>query len=97
MSNWFGVPMSKPHIALIEAGRKWTTLRSLQYDVFSFEKRKVWVTDSPAPELLASEGYPDDRDGWLKFMTRPFRAHKLPKWMWLYDLRKPKEAGKREH
>ena len=92
MTDWKGIPMSKAHIALIEQGKKWTTLRSLKYDSFPFEKEKVWVTENPSAELLAGEGYPGDRAGWLVFMTRPFRAHKLPKFMWLYDLRKPKEA-----
>ena len=93
MPEWNKIPMAKAHIALIKQGKKWTTLRSLKYDSFPFAKQKIWVTENPSVELLASEGYPNDRAAWLAFMKRPFRAHKLPKWMWLYDLKSPTESG----
>lgn len=89
MSDWHGIPMRKHHISLIEQKKKWTTLRNLKYNSFNFEKKKVWVTENLSPELLASEGYPNDLAGWLKFMQPKFRPHKFSKFMWQYDLRKP--------
>ncbi len=96
--------MTSEHLKWITKGRKWTALRSLKYDKFPFEKEKVCVNkfgfrearrrDVNEPLLnwqmtyknVKSEGYETFEE--LETAIKKMR-HKLPKYFWLYDLRKP--------
>lgn len=80
------IPFSEYHVKLIHEGEKWYTLRSLRYHSFPFEKRKITVPDDLTDEIVKGEGYESKEE--LIAVLRGMK-HKLPKEMWLYDLRKP--------
>lgn len=81
-----GVPMQQNCLELIREGKKWTTLRSLRYN-YPFARRRLKVPDELTEEIAASEGY-DSVEDLIEGLRR--LGHKLPKKMWLYDLRKPR-------
>jgi len=79
------IPMKEKHVRLIKDGRKWLTLRNIQYDDYPYRKRKIIVPDDLTEEIVIGEGYQSKED--LMKALRSMRHRKFPKEMWLYDLR----------
>jgi hypothetical protein len=79
------IPMKDKHIHLIKEGKKWLTLRNLQYDGYPYKKKKIVVPDELTDEIVKGEGYQTKED--LMKALRSIRHRKFPKEMWLYDLR----------
>ena len=92
------MPFTKHHLQQIRDGKKWTTLRSLKYNKYPFERIRIWVselgiynfpddiTDNITNEVVISEGYKTFEE--LITAIKKMR-HKLPKSFLLYNLRKP--------
>ena len=79
------IPMKEKHVKLIKEGKKWLTLRNIQYDDYSYRKSKIIVPDDLTDEIVRGEGYQSKED--LMKALRSMRHRKFPKEMWLYDLR----------
>ena len=79
------IPMRDKHVKLIEQGKKWLTLRNLQYDKYPYKKKKVLVPDELTQEIIKGEGYQTKEE--LMRALRSVRHRRFPKEMWLYDLR----------
>jgi len=79
------IPMKDKHIRLIKEGKKWLTLRNIQYDSYPYRKKKIIVPDELTGEIVKGEGYQTQED--LMKALRSMRHRKFPKEMWLYDLR----------
>ena len=77
--------MKDKHIRLIKEGKKWLTLRNIQYDNYPYRKKKIIVPDELTDEIIKGEGYQTKED--LMKALRSMRHRKFPKKMWLYDLR----------
>lgn len=78
--------MKTKHLRLIAEGLKTTTLRSLIYANYPFEKRKIKVPYELTPEIIKSEGYQTKEELIAELKSL---KHKLPKEFWLYFLNKP--------
>jgi hypothetical protein len=79
------IPMKEKQVRLIKDGKKWLTLRNIQYDDYPYRKRKIIVPDDLTEEIVIGEGYQSKED--LMKALRSMRHRKFPKEMWLYDLR----------
>ena len=79
------IPMKDKHFNLIKLGKKWLTLRNIQYDSYPYRKKKIVVPDDLTDEIVKGEGYQTKED--LMKALRSMRHRKFPKEMWLYDLR----------
>ena len=79
------IPMKEKHVKLIKEGKKWLTLRNIQYDDYTYWKSKIIVPDDLTDEIVRGEGYQSKED--LMKALRSMRHRKFPKEMWLYDLR----------
>ena len=86
MTDYYGIPMKQKHLDLIYDLKKTTTLRSLKYDKYHFEKRIINVPDDLTDEIVESEGY-ETKEELIKELKR--LRHRLPKKMFLYFLNKP--------
>lgn len=49
--------MKEKHVRLIKDGKKWLTLRNIQYDDYPYRKRKIIVPDDLTEEIVIGEGY----------------------------------------
>jgi hypothetical protein len=77
--------MKEKHVKLIREGKKWLTLRNLDYDKYPYRKKKIIVPDQLIDEIIRGEGY-QTKEGLMKGL-KSIRHRKFPKEMWLYDLR----------
>lgn len=90
------MPMTAEHLKWIAEGRKCTTLRSLKYDKFPFEKVRIFITKNyiinlkgvkyVTKEVVKSEGYKTFEELSKAIKKRRF---KLPQEFWLYFLENP--------
>lgn len=78
------IPMREKHIHLIKEGKKWFTLRNLQYDSYAYRKKKIVIPDEMTDEIIRGEG--QTKEDLMKAL-RSMRHRKFPKEMCLYDLR----------
>lgn len=51
------LPMKEKHVELINEGKKWFTLRNIQYDDYPYRKSKIIVPDDLTEEIVIGEGY----------------------------------------
>jgi len=79
------LPMKDKHVKLIKEGKKWLTLRNIEYDQYPYKKKKILVPDDLTDEMIHGEGYQTRED--LMKALKSMRYRKFPKEMWLYDLR----------
>ena len=79
------IPMKERHVKLINEGKKWLTLRNIQYDDYPYRKKKIIVPDDLTDDIVRGEGYKTSEE--LLRALRAMRHRKFPKEMWLYDLR----------
>lgn len=79
------LPMKEKHVKLIKEGKKWLTLRNLEYDKYPYRKKKILVPVELTDEIIKGEGY-QTKEKLMKAL-RSMRHRKFPKEMWLYDLR----------
>lgn len=74
---------------MIKEGTKTTTLRSLKYGSYPYPKRKILIPNDLTNEIIKQEGY-ETKEQLIKELKS--MRHKLPKEMWLYNL-KSNHAG----
>ncbi len=79
------IPMKEKHVKLIKEGKKWLTLRNLEYDKYPYRKKKIVVPDELTDKRIKGEGYQTKKE--LIKALKAMRHRKFPKEMWLYDLR----------
>ena len=92
------MPFTKLELDKIRDGTKWTSLRSLKYNKYPFEKIKVYVSEGGIREinkglLYCEITYDIVKSGSFNNFTELITAlekkgFKLPQEFWLYDLRK---------
>ncbi len=94
------IPFTKLELDKIRNGKKWTSLLSLKYDKYPFEKiDKVYITDNTLSfdkgivlknlgcnNIYISEGFKTFAELITALKKKGF---KLPQEFYLYDLRKP--------
>jgi len=93
------MPFTKLELEKIRNSKKWTSLRSLKYDKYPFEKKKVYVAKYGIREFNNDLLYCHITDDVVKsegFITLSElitalkkKGFKLLQGFWLYDLRKP--------